>query len=139
MGERLVNQFITRCAKCGEEFILFWMMDRNRVRPESIANVTCPVCGMRFNQSPADLRPCESWGRELLTSQPVRTVAAVYDCGHCGTEIFVSTVHTDLPWEDLSREAKRVAVCHNARCSQSGLPQELSPTRVQLGALNPCW
>jgi len=139
MGECLVNQFITRCAKCGKEFILFWMMDRNRVGPESVANVTCPVCGMRFNQSPGDLLPCEPRGRELLTGQPVRTVEVVYDCDHCGNEIFVSTVHTDLPWEDLSREAKQVAVCHNARCAQRGLPQELSPTRVRLGALNPCW
>ena len=139
MGKCLVNQFITRCAKCGEDFILFWMMDRNRIRPESIANVTCPVCGMRFNQSPGDLRPYERRRRELLTGQPVRTVEVVYDCDHCGNQILVSTVHTDLPWEDLSREAKQFAVCHNTRCPQRGLPQELSPTRVQLGALNPCW
>lgn len=140
MAECPVNQFITSCAKCGKEFILFWMMDTNRVRPESIANVTCPVCGMRFNQSPRDLLPCEPRGRELLTGQPVRTVEVVYDCDHCGdNEIFVTTVHTDLSWEDLSREAKQVAVCHNARCPQRGLPQELWPTRIQLGALNPCW
>jgi DNA-directed RNA polymerase subunit RPC12/RpoP len=139
MGDCLVNQFITRCVKCGEEFILFWMMDTNRVRPESIANVTCPVCGMRFNQSPGDLRPFEQRRRELLIGQPVRTVEVVYDCDHCGNEILVSTVHTDLPWEDLSREAKQVAVCDNARCPQRGLRQELWPTRVQLGALNPCW
>jgi hypothetical protein len=94
---------------------------------------------MRFNQSPGDLRPYEPRMRQLLTGQPVRTVEVVYDCDYCGNQIFVCTVHTDLPWEDLSKEAKQVAVCHNARCPQRGLAQELSPTRVQLGALNPCW
>ena len=133
-------RFITTCGKCGKDFTVFWAMDRNRVGPESVADITCPVCGKRFNRSARDLLPYEARGGGLLTGHPVRTVEVVYDCPHCGNnEIFVVLAHTDSPWADLSKEANQLAVCNYAACSHRGLQQNLLPTRVQLGALNPSW
>jgi DNA-directed RNA polymerase subunit RPC12/RpoP len=133
-------KFITTCKKCGKEFTVFWAMDPNRIRPESIADITCPVCGKRFKQSPRDLLPYEARGSDFRCGHPVRTVEVAYDCPHCGNNaIFVSLVHTDMPWEDLSREAIQAAVCNYVACPRRGLPQKLNPTRIQLGALNPCW
>jgi DNA-directed RNA polymerase subunit RPC12/RpoP len=133
-------KFITTCGECGKEFMVFWVMDRSLVRPESVAEITCPVCGMRFYQSARGLLPYETRANDLFAGRPVRTVEIAYDCPHCGNSaVFVSLVHTDLPWEDLSREANQVAICNRAACPQRGLPQKLKPTRTQLGALNPGW
>ena len=133
-------KFITICGKCGGEFTVFWVMDRTLVGPESVADITCPACGKRVNQSTRDLLPYEARGCDLLGGRPVRTVELAYDCPHCGNSgIFVSLVHTDLPWEDLAREANHTAVCNKTGCPRRGLLQKLKPTRVQLGALNPCW
>lgn len=133
-------RFITTCGKCGREFVVFWVMNRSLVGPESVANMTCPVCGRRVNQSARELLPYEARGGGLFGGRPVRTVELAYDCPYCGKKgIFESLMHTDLPWEDLSKEADQFAVCNSAPCPQRGLPQKLKPTRIQSGALNPSW
>lgn len=79
--------------------------------------------------------PCEL----QICSPPVESAAKISpflgdgsDCLHCGNnQIFVALVHTDSPWEDLSREGRQLAVCNYAGCSYRGLPQKLLPTRVQ--------
>ena len=132
-------KFITSCGECGKEFTVIWAKDPNLVGPESVANIACPLCGKRFNQLARDLLPYKARGDDLLTGHPVRTVEVAYDCPHCGNNgIFVSLVHTDMSWEDLSREGYQAAVCDNVKCPRRGLIQKLKPTRVQLGALNAC-
>lgn len=132
-------EFVTTCVECGQKFIVVWVMDPLRVGPESIARITCPVCGQRFYQKAGDLSPSAP-GQNLLTGRPVRSVEAIYDCPHCGKRsIFVLLVHTDLTWAELSKETVQRAVCNNAGCSQRGLVQELKPARVQLGTLSSAW
>jgi transcription elongation factor Elf1 len=133
--------FLTWCPKCGEEFSVFWVMDPSRVGLESVARISCAVCGQRFWQRKADLDPLNARGQHYLTGRPVRSVELIYDCPSCGKPgIFVSLIHTDLPWEELSKENENVqaAFCDNALCPRSGVRQRLRPARI-LGALNASW
>jgi hypothetical protein len=51
--------------------------------------------------------------------------------------ILVSLLHTDLSWDELSKENVETAACDNGLCPQRGLLQKLKPSRVALGSLNP--
>jgi hypothetical protein len=68
----------------------------------------------------------------------VRSVEIDYDCSYCSNRgILVSLLHTDLSWDELSKEHVQTAVCENRRCPQKGILQTLKPSRVLLGSLNP--
>jgi hypothetical protein len=49
----------------------------------------------------------------------------------------MSLLHTDLSWDELSKESVQTAACDNGLCPQKGSLQKLKPTRVILGSLNP--
>ena len=139
-GERLVAyRFVTRCANCGKQFGILWVMDlTRRVDPETVARITCPLCGNRFDQDAKDLLQIGSQIQYLVVGRPVRDVEVDYDCPHCSNRgISVSLLHTDLSWEELSEEHVQTAVCDNDLCPQRGLLQKLKPSRVVRGALNP--
>ena len=112
-------------------------MDQIRVDPETVAKITCPACGERFNQKFSDLIPLKVRGLHLLSGRPVRTVELIYDCPSCGMGgISMTIVHTDLSWEELAKETIQTAVCNNAICPQRGLQQKVKPGRTRLGTLN---
>jgi DNA-directed RNA polymerase subunit RPC12/RpoP len=130
-------KFVTVCALCGKQFTLLWVMDPIRVGPESIAKITCPICGKRFHLAPGNLLPVPAPPNNLPACRPVRTTELVYDCPSCGMPgISVTLLHTDLSWEELSEETE-LCVCSNSPCPKRGLQQKLHPTRTGLGALNP--
>jgi len=132
-------QFVTRCANCAKRFGILWAMDpTRRVGPTTIAKVTCPLCGKRFYQDAKDLLPIEAQIQNFVVGRPVRSVEVDYDCPYCANRgILVSLLHTDLSWDELSNEQVQTAVCDNDLCPQRGLLQELKPSRVVLGSLNP--
>jgi GAF domain-containing protein len=131
-------QFVTVCPLCGKEFMLLWVMDPIRVGPDSVAKITCPICAKRFVQVQSDLLAVLDPPNDLSAGRPVRTTELVYDCPSCGMpEIAVTLLHTDLSWEELSRETTELCVCSYSRCPKRGLQQKLHPTRTGLGALNP--
>jgi predicted RNA-binding Zn-ribbon protein involved in translation (DUF1610 family) len=132
-------QFVTRCGNCAKQFGILWVMDSTRqVDPKTVARITCPLCGKRFHQDAKDLREFGSQTHKLVFGHPVRSVEVDYDCPSCGNRgILVSLLHTDLSWGELSKEHVQTAVCKNGRCSQRGLLQQLKPSRVVLGSLNP--
>lgn len=131
--------FLTWCPKCGKEFSVFWVMDTSRVGLESVARISCAVCGQRFYQKRGDLRPLKARGQQYRVGRPVRSVELVYDCAGCGKHgIFVSVVHTDLSWDEMSKENIQVAFCDGVLCPKSGLQQHLQPARI-MGALNASW
>jgi DNA-directed RNA polymerase subunit RPC12/RpoP len=131
--------FITTCAKCGKDFMIFWVMDQIRVGPESVAKITCPACGERFYQKVSELIPFKARGLNLLTGRPVRTVELIYDCPSCGMRgISTALVHTDLSWEDLAHETIQTTGCNNTICKQKGL-QQTKPGRTGFGTLNASW
>jgi DNA-directed RNA polymerase subunit RPC12/RpoP len=131
-------EFITTCAKCGKDFVIFWVMDPVRVGPTSVAKIACPTCGERSYQKVSDLIPFKNRKGGIVTGRPVRTVELIYDCPSCGMRgISVTVVHTDLSMEDLARETIQPAVCRNTICPQRGLQQKVKPMRTRLGALNP--
>jgi DNA-directed RNA polymerase subunit RPC12/RpoP len=134
-------QFVGRCANCAKEFGIVWVRDWTRqVGPKIVARITCPLCGKRFYQDAKDLIPIESQIQNLVVGRPVRSVEVDYDCPYCSSRgILVSLLHTDLSWDELSKERVQTVVCDNPLCSQKGLPQKLGPSRVALGALNPVW
>jgi DNA-directed RNA polymerase subunit RPC12/RpoP len=138
-GERLMAyQFVTRCGHCGKQFGVLWVMTSNRVGPKSGARITCPLCKKRFYQDAEDLLPIGSHTQALLFGRPVRSAEIEYDCPSCSKPgILVSLLHTELSWDELSREDVQTAACDNGLCPQRGLLQKLKPTRVVLGALNP--
>ena len=135
----MAYQFVTTCAKCAKQFGILWVMDRaRRVDPKTVARITCPLCGKRFSQNAKDLLQIGSQAQNLVFGHPVRTVEVDYDCPRCSSRgILVSLLHTDLSWGELSKEHLQTAVCHNDHCLQKGLPQQLKPSRVVLGSLNP--
>jgi len=113
-------------------------MDPIRVGPESIAEITCPICGKRFHLAPGNLLPVPNPPNNLAAGRPVRTAELVYDCPSCGMRgLTVTLVHTDLSWEELSLETTELCVCSNLPCPKKGLQQNLHPTRTGFGALNP--
>jgi DNA-directed RNA polymerase subunit RPC12/RpoP len=132
-------RFVTRCAQCTEQFGILWVMDSTRrASPKTVARITCPLCGKRFYQDAKDLLEMGSQMQSLVFGRPVRSVEVDYDCPHCRNRgILVALLHTDLSWCDLSREHVRAVVCANALCSQRGVLQQLKPSRVALGSLNP--
>jgi DNA-directed RNA polymerase subunit RPC12/RpoP len=138
-GERLVAyQFVTSCAICAKQFGVFWVMDSTRIRPESLARITCPLCRRSFDQPAKDLLPIESQIQNLVVGRPVRSVEIDYDCPYCSNRgIAVLLLHTDLSWDELSKENAETAVCDNGLCPQRGVLQKLKPSRVLLGSLNP--
>jgi hypothetical protein len=76
--------------------------------------------------------------QNFAVGSPVRSVEVDYDCPCCGSRgILISLLHTDLSWDELSKEQVETAVCDNAPCPQKGFLQKLKPSRVVLGALNP--
>jgi DNA-directed RNA polymerase subunit RPC12/RpoP len=131
-------QFVTTCANCAKQFGVLWVMDSTRIRPESVARITCPLCRRSFEQHAKDLLPIGSQIQDLIVGRPVRSVEIDYDCPYCRNRgILVSHLHTDLSWDELSKENIETAVCGNGLCPQKGLLQKLKPTRVVLGSLNP--
>ncbi len=139
----MAYQFVTRCANCAKEFGILWVRDwTRRVGPETVAKITCPLCGKRFYQDAKDLLPIGSQIENLVVGRPVRSVEVDYDCPHCSNRgILVALLHTDLSWDELSssKENVQTAVCDNHICPQKGLLQKLGPSRLALGALNPVW
>jgi DNA-directed RNA polymerase subunit RPC12/RpoP len=132
-------QFVTKCANCGQQFEILWVMDPTRqVGLKTVAWITCPLCGTRFYQAAEELLPIGSQIQKLAVGRPVRTVEVDYDCPYCGNHgILISILHTDLSWDELRKEQVQTVVCDNGRCPQKGLLQKLKPTRVVLGSLNP--
>jgi len=132
-------QFVARCANCAMQFGVLWVMDpTRRVGLKTVARITCPLCRKRFDQDAKDLLEIGSKIQDLVVGRPVRSVEVDYDCPCCGSPgILISLLHTDLSWGELSEEHVQTAVCDNGRCPQRGLPQELKPSRVVLGSLNP--
>jgi DNA-directed RNA polymerase subunit RPC12/RpoP len=132
-------QFVARCVNCGKQFGILWVMDLSRVGPKAVARITCPLCRKRFSQHAVDLLPVASQIQDFVVGRPVRSVEMDYDCPNCGKlGILVATLHTDLSWDELSKEeGVRTATCDNDLCPQRGLLQKLKPARVLLGALNP--
>ncbi len=135
----MAYQFVTRCANCAKQFGILWVMDSTRrVDPKTVARITCPLCGKRFYQDAKDLLPIEPQIQNLAFGRPVRSVEVNYDCPYCSNRgILVSLLHTDLSWGELSKEHAQTAVCDNGLCPQRGFLQELKPSRVVLGSLNP--
>jgi DNA-directed RNA polymerase subunit RPC12/RpoP len=131
-------QFIGRCVNCAKQFGIVWVRDwTRRVGPKIVARITCPLCGKRFYQDAKDLQPIEPQIQNLVFGRPVRSVEIDYDCPHCSSRgILVLLLHTDLSWDELSKERVRTAVCDNHLCPQKGLLQKLKPSRVVLGSLN---
>jgi DNA-directed RNA polymerase subunit RPC12/RpoP len=140
-GKRVLvaYRFVTTCANCAKQFGVLWVMDSTRrTGPKTVAKITCPLCGKRFDQDPKDLLQIGSQLQNLVFGRPVRSVEVDYDCPHCSDRgILVSPLHTDLSWDELSNEQVQTAVCNNDLCPQRGLLQELNPSRVVLGSLNP--
>ena len=132
-------RFVTRCANCAKQFGVLWVMDpTRRAGLEIVARISCPLCGKRFDQDAKDLLQIGSQLQNLVFGRPVRSVEVDYDCPHCsGHGILVSLLHTDLSWDELSDEQVQTAVCNNDLCPHRGLLQELKPSRVVLGSLNP--
>ncbi len=135
----MAYQFVSRCANCTKEFGILWVRDwTRRVGPKTVARITCPLCGKRFYQDAKDLLPIEPQIQDLVFGRPVRSVEVDYDCPYCSNRgILVSLLHTDLSWDELSKERVQTAVCDNGLCPQKGLLQKLKPSRVVLGSLNP--
>ena len=135
----MAYQFVTRCANCAKQFGILWVMDSTRrVDPKTVARITCPLCGKRFYQDAKDLLEIGSQIQNLVFGRPVRSVEVDYDCPCCGSRgILISLLHTDLSWGELSKEHAQTAVCDNGLCPQRGFLQELKPSRVVLGSLNP--
>ncbi len=133
----MAYQFVTRCANCAKHFGILWVMDSTRrVGLKTVARITCPLCGKRFDQDAKDL--LEIGLQSLVFGRPVRSVEVDYDCPSCSNRgILVSLLHTDLSWGELFKENVQTAVCHNGFCAQRGLLQNLKPSRVVLGSLNP--
>jgi hypothetical protein len=131
-------QFVTSCAICAKPFGVVWVMDPIQVGTKNVARITCPFCKKRFYQDANDLLPIGSEIQNLVVGRPVRSVEVDYDCPCCSTSgILVSLLHTDLSWDELSKENVETAVCDNGLCPQRGLLQKLKPSRVALGSLNP--
>lgn len=131
-------QFVTTCAICAKPFGVLWVMNPIQVGAKSVARITCPHCGKKFSQDAKELRPIGSQLQSLVVGRSVRSVEVDYDCPCCSTRgILVSLLHTDLSWDELSKENVETAVCENGLCPQRGLLQKLKPSRVALGSLNP--
>jgi DNA-directed RNA polymerase subunit RPC12/RpoP len=134
----MAYQFVTNCANCGKQFGVLWVMASIRVGPKSVARITCPLCGKRFDQDAKDLLPVGSHTQNFVFGRPVRSAEIEYDCPCCGNpRILVLFLHTELTWDELSREHVQTGACNNGLCPHGGLRQKLKPTRVGLGALNP--
>ncbi len=131
-------QFVTSCVICSKRFGVLWVMDPIQVATKNAATITCPLCGSRFSRDANELLPIGSEIHNLVVGRPVRSVEIDYDCPRCGgRSILVSLLHTDLSWDELSKENVQTGVCDNSFCSQRGLLQKLKPSRVVLGSLNP--
>jgi len=135
----MAHQFVVRCVSCAKEFGILWVMNSTRIGSKIVARVTCPLCGKRFNQNAEDLIPIGPQIRNLKVGRPVRSVEVDYDCPYCSKRgILVSLLHTDLSWDELSKEeGVQTVACDNGLCPQKGLLQKLKPTRIILGSLNP--
>lgn len=137
-GCSMSYRFAARCVNCSKGFGILWVMDPVRVGPGSVARITCPHCGKRFYQDAKDLLPIGTQIQDLVVARPVRSVEVSFDCPYCRRPgILVSLLHTDLSWDDLSKEHVQACICENGLCPERGLVQRLKPTRVILGALNP--
>jgi hypothetical protein len=135
----MAYQFVTRCPNCVKEFGIVWAMDLTRIGSKIVARITCPLCGKRFCQGAQDLLPIGYQMENLKVGRAVRSVEVDYDCPYCSKRgILVSLLHTDLSWDELSKEeGVQTAACDNGLCPQKGLLQKLKPTRIILGSLNP--
>ena len=135
----MAYRFSTRCAQCAKEFGILWVMDSTqRGGPKTVAKITCPLCGKTFYQDAKDLLEIGSQVQKFIFGRPVRSVEVDYDCPYCSNRgILIALLHTDLSWGELSKEHVQTAVCANALCSKRGVLQQLKPSRVALGSLNP--
>jgi hypothetical protein len=134
----MAYQFVTKCAQCAQQFGVLWVMDSTRIGPKTVARITCPLCRKSFYQNAEDLLPIGFQIKSFLVGRPVRSVEVDYDCPHCSNQaVSVSLLHTDLSWDELSKEHIQTAVCNNGLCPQKGSLQKLKPSRVVLGSLNP--
>lgn len=140
-GERfMAYQFVARCVDCAKEFGILWVIDWNRVGPQTVVTITCPHCGTKFNEHAQDLLAVGPQIQKLAIGRPVRSVEVSFDCSYCHKPgIFVSLLHTDVSWDELSKEEEyvQIAACDNGVCQQRGVLQRLKPARVVLGSLNP--
>lgn len=137
-GASVAYQFATNCAICARPFVLLWVMEPIQLGSKTVATITCPFCGARFSQDAKILRPIGSEIHNLVVGRPVRSVEIDYDCPSCGNRsISVSLLHTDLTWDELSKESFHTGVCDNRFCPQRGIVQKLKPSRAVLGSLNP--
>jgi len=131
-------EFATNCAICAKPFALLWVMEPIQVGTKTVATITCPFCGARFSQDAKNLRPIGSDIHNLVVGRSVRSVEIDYDCPCSGNRsISVSLLHTDLTWDELSKENVQMGVCDNRLCPQRGLPQKLKPSRAVVGSLSP--
>jgi DNA-directed RNA polymerase subunit M/transcription elongation factor TFIIS len=131
-------QFVTTCSICDKQFGILWVMNSTRGDRKAVARITCPLCGNRFYQDAKDLLPIGLQLKNLVVGRPVRSVEVDYDCPYCRNRgIFASLLHTDLSWDELSKEHVQSAVCENRHCAQKGIVQKLKPSRVLVGSLNP--
>ena len=135
----MAYRFVTRCAECAKEFGILWVMDSTqRTGPKTVAKITCPLCGKTFYQDAKGLLEIGSQVQKFIFGRPVRSVEVDYDCPYCSNRgILIALLHTDLSWGELSKEHVQTAVCANALCSKRGVLQQLKPSRVALGSLNP--
>ena len=60
-------QFVTQCAICAKQFGIIWVMDLTRFGLQTVARITCPLCGKRFQ--PRCQRPSSS---RLSDTEPRR-------------------------------------------------------------------
>jgi hypothetical protein len=107
-------QFVTSCAICAIPFGVVWVMDPTQIGTKNVARITCPFCRNRFSQDANDLLPIGSEIQDLVVGRPLRSVEIEYDCPCCSTRgILVSLLHTDLSWDELSKENVETAICDN--------------------------
>ena len=128
-------QFVTSCAICTKRFGVLWVMNPIQVGMKNVATITCPLCGSRFSQDAKELVPVGSEIHNLVVGRPVRSVEIDYECPLVA-RICIAFAH-DLSWNELSIQNVQSGVCDNRFCPKRGLHQELKPSRVLLGSLNP--
>jgi DNA-directed RNA polymerase subunit RPC12/RpoP len=58
-------RFVTTCAQCAKEFGILWVMDSTqRGGPKTVAKITCPLCGKRFDLDAKDVLEIASQKRD---------------------------------------------------------------------------
>src|SRR5260370_6297128 len=74
-------RFVTACANCAKQFGVLWVMDSTRrAGPKTVAKITCPLCGKRFDQDAKGLLHIGSQLQNLGFGRPVRSGEVDFDC-----------------------------------------------------------